>query len=309
MVDGLFFELFTHNSKKDRGFALTATAFVLTLILISSGLVIANFAWPGARIGLDSDLSNLQMVRSLLRNAGAHSSKTGNPLEAEAYINEFIQRSANEDLKRYLPEPSGTGYTAAQGTVDFGICKIRSGSGENGSIYFEGLPAGSYAIVADKEGNAIQFAGPAEAGTPLQIRAQKTVTDAYIVLYSPESLSWRFPQTGQGLLSASHVYTVSYSSPIINASSWSSPPGFLYLRVRNAPPLALVLVEDSTGILRGIGWRSTADIAALDGVQEMLVYVKGIPFDGILRVLEATAWVKAEVSAGDVFRYINNYGQ
>ncbi|MEJ5293482.1 MAG: hypothetical protein WHS82_07805, partial [Candidatus Methanosuratincola sp.] len=79
------------KGKRASGFALTTTALALTLVLVSAGFVIASMAWPGARIGLDSNFADLQMVRSLLKNAGAYSSKTGNPLDAEAYINEFIQ--------------------------------------------------------------------------------------------------------------------------------------------------------------------------------------------------------------------------
>ncbi|MEN3024520.1 MAG: hypothetical protein ABC585_03965 [Candidatus Methanosuratincola petrocarbonis] len=308
MIQDLCCEAVTSKSKKDRGFALTATALVLTLILLSAGFVIASMAWPGVRIGLDSDLANLQMVRSLLRNAGAHSSKTGDPVDAEAYINEFVQRSANGDLKRLIPGPNGTGYTAIPGILDFGIYKTRSGSDETGAVSVEGLPAGAYAIVADTHGD-VWFAGPAEAGMPLQISTHQPVTEAYLVVYSPESLSWRYPQTGDGVLSASYAYTVSYSSLVINASAYSPPPGFAYLRVCNVPPLALVLVEDSTGVLKGAGWKSPADMAAVDGVQEVQVYVTGMPFTGVLRVLEATAWVKTDITGGDVFLYTNNYGE
>lgn len=49
-------------------------------------------------------------------------------------------------------------------------------------------------------------------------------------------------------------------------------------------------------------------MAALDGVPELLVHVADSQFIGTLRVLGATAWVKADVSGGDVFRYTNNYG-
>lgn len=308
MMDGLSCELVMFNDKKDRGFALTTTALVLTLVLLSTGFVIANIAWPGYRIGLDSDSADLQMVRSLLRNAGAYSSKTGNPMDAEAYISEFLQRSVNQEIERLIPEPNGTGFSSIQERPDFGIYKTRSGSGENGVVSVEGLPAGSYAIVADKYGD-IGLAGPANAGMPLQIRAQQFIAEAYLVVYSPESLSWRYPQTENGLLSFSCCYTVSCISPTITASAWASPPGFAYLRVRNVPALALVLVEDSTGALKGAGWKAPADTPAVDGVSEVQVHVTGMPFTGILRVLEATAWLKTDITGGDAFLYTNNYGE
>ncbi len=307
MMEEFCYGLDKPHNKKDRGFALTATALALTLILISTGFVIASAAWHGSRIGLDSDLANMQTVRSILRNAGAYASKTGNPDDAESYINEFIQRSANEDLKRLMPLPDGTGYTTTTDAPDFGLYRARSGLGGIGAVSVEGLPAGSYAIVADTHGN-FELAGPAEAGMPLEITVDQHVTEAYLVVYSPESASWRYPQTGVGLVNVSQSYTVSYNSPIINASAWASPPGFAYLLVRNVPPLALVLVEESTGILRGSAWKSPADMAALDGVPELLVHVADAPFIGILRVLGATAWVKADIAGGDVFRYTNSYG-
>lgn len=308
MVEGFFGERFIFNGKKDGGFALTATALALTLILVATGFLIAGMAWPGGRMGSDSDLAGKWMVRSLLRNAGAHASITGNPLDAEAYVNEFIQRSANQGIERLVPEPNGTGYSPIQEGADFGILKIRSGSGGEGAVYVEGLPAGAYAIVADKQGD-FAFAGPAEAGMPLEIRARQSAAEAYLVVYSAESLQYRYPQTGNGILSASYCYTVSYISPAITASAWTSPPGFEYLRVRNVPPLALVLVEDSTGTLRGAGWKAPADMAALDGVPEMQVHVTGMPFAGIVRVLEATAWLRTEITGGDAFLYTNNYGE
>lgn len=307
IMEGLSCERVMFNDKKDRGFALTATALVLTLVLLSTGFVIANIAWPSSRIGLDSDSADLQMVRSLLRNAGAYSSKTGNPMDAEAYISEFLQRSVNQEIERLLPGPNGTGFSAIQERPDFGIYKTRSGSGEDGIVSVEGLPAGSYAIVADEHGD-IGLAGPADAGMPLQIRAQQFIAEAYLVVYSPESFSWRYPQTENGLLSVSCCYTVSCISPTITASAWASPPGFAYLRVRNVPSLALVLVEDSTGSLKGAGWKAPADTPAVDGVSEVQVHVTGMPFTGILRVLEATAWLKTDITGGDAFLYTNNYG-
>ncbi|MBC7120042.1 MAG: hypothetical protein H5T33_00445 [Candidatus Methanosuratus sp.] len=288
------------SGKRDCGFALTATALAMTLILVSTGILIASMAWPGTRAGLNSDSAILQITKSLLKNAGAYSSRTGNPLDAEAYINDFLSKAIVPDLDRSALQPNGTGYSGVQESPEIGVYRIGKGSGGPGIVSVDGAPAGAYAAIADPFGE-VELVGPAQTGVPLQIEIKHAFNGSYLIIYSQDSFSWRYPQAGSSQVSGAYYYTVSSETPTINADSWNSPSGFPYIRVRNVPPLALVIVEDSMGAVKGSGIKSPADAAAISALPEVAVYVTGLPVMGSVRVLEATVWLKTDIGGGDAF--------
>lgn len=283
------------SATRDRGFAISATALAILLIMILTSAVISNLAGIEAEVSesRESKVEVPHVIKRLLKNAAAYASETGDPGDAEGYISSFLTQANMQKITENLPKPNGSGAAFQRG-VGPGIYRRSDGSAGSvgGAILVDGLPAGSYVAVADAHG-LVALAGPCQDGMRLVIQIPRAVPCGYLAAYTPSSTCWRW----SGTISNSQIYSVSSSPPSVSTIAWSPPDAFPYVRVRGAPQLALAMLLDQGGVIRG------ASIKPLV-LPEAIVSAQGVPFAGSLTVMAPEVWIEGEIGSGDAFVYI-----
>ena len=156
----------------------------------------------------------------------------------------------------------------------------------SGDVTINNLPTGSTVVITDNNFKILAI------GSSSTLTIPSAVTQGYLLVYTPDSLTWTFSGTN----SYSQYYTLSLTDYTISTTSWTPPTGFNSLLVYGLPQLSLVQVKDSTSTIA-------------NGVKDLystyaVVSVSGLPVSGKLLVKTPMAWYNGDINGGDVYEYV-----
>lgn len=259
------------SSKK--GFALTTSALMLLMVLIS-----VAFSTSSMSIFLipPKDPRAQAQARESLTKELVLASQKG--IDVQSYLQNVSSLFGNISVsvaKAQPPAPYGV------------ITKLVNGSSGNRIMVY--APNGSLVVVTDG-----QFV----------LRGLSIVTQngfVEIMLPSPSLSGFLIIYDGMpshsytGTITSSLNYTLS-NPPSIVANSWTPPQGFSQVMIYGAPSLSLIRISNSTGY--ALAYAVVDPFSQCIGVGGL-----NIPLTGRIDVLPPSTWYQGDIRGGDVYAY------
>lgn len=251
-----------------KGFALSLSALMMMLILISFALSIQSMANALSIINLND--SRMKIQRSLIAELLLAEIKG-----VKNYLNDVPGLFINI-TKAHLSPPSGI------------IMKIINGSGGPPYKVTVMAPEGSIIVVTDSHYiiKAIEVISFGRTSIDLMLPLE-TISSGCLLIYDSLPI-----YTYLGDISPSLNYTIIRHPPSIISTPWSPPQGFNQILIYGAPPLSLIELT--------INLQKTYAVVDLTSA---LIAMCGSFGNGSIHVRIPMSWYYGNIKSGDVYLY------